>query len=269
MTKRSPNPVRGVLHEPENSPRFAHHRYVPSQELASLVEHVWSVAWHVERPRAQEVLPHPSVHLTLEEDGAWITGVPTGLYTKTLEGKGRVLGVKFKPGAFGAFAPCPVSRWNNRRAPAEEVFPGMLDLLRPVYKMPTEPALIHVQGVLVSRPRNLLHKRQKLAMAAAQRAMTDRTLTRVEHLASEFGVSVRTLQRVFAEYVGVSPKWVLVRYRVHEALAEADKSGPQPWASIAQNLGYFDQAHLVREFTKQVGTSPARYAAVAAALRRG
>ena len=68
--------------------------------------------------------------------------------------------------------------------------------------------------------------------------------------------------RLFADYVGVSPKWVMRRARLHEAAERADSGEPVDWASLASDLGYADQAHLTRDFTVTIGVSPSRYAAV-------
>ncbi|MEO5873514.1 MAG: helix-turn-helix domain-containing protein, partial [Streptosporangiaceae bacterium] len=66
-------------------------------------------------------------------------------------------------------------------------------------------------------------------------------------------------QRLFAEYVGVSPKWVLRRARLQKAATRADRGDTIDWAALAAELGYADQAHLVRDFTATVGLPPARY----------
>jgi hypothetical protein len=65
----------------------------------------------------------------------------------------------------------------------------------------------------------------------------------------------------FADQVGLGPSWVIRRYRLHEAAAHATAGGDVDWARLAVTLGYYDQAHLVRDFTAAVGTAPARYAA--------
>jgi transcriptional regulator GlxA family with amidase domain len=88
-------------------------------------------------------------------------------------------------------------------------------------------------------------------------------LLRVDELAEYAGMTVRQVQRLFAEYVGVPPKWVLRRARLHEAAALADAAQPGAgvdWAALAADLGYSDQAHLTRDFTAAVGAPPARYA---------
>jgi AraC-like DNA-binding protein len=81
----------------------------------------------------------------------------------------------------------------------------------------------------------------------------------VSDLAKRTGMGARKLQRIFNEYVGISPKWVIRRYRLHE-LIEILKSGKQPdWPQLALELGYFDQAHLINDFKSMVGSTPAQY----------
>jgi AraC-like DNA-binding protein len=89
----------------------------------------------------------------------------------------------------------------------------------------------------------------------------DPGLRRVGQLSASSGLTVRTLQRLFADYVGVSPKWVMRRARLHEAAERADSGEPVDWASLAADLGYADQAHLTRDFTVTIGVPPTRYAA--------
>jgi AraC-like DNA-binding protein len=91
---------------------------------------------------------------------------------------------------------------------------------------------------------------------------SDSSLRRVDELSVVSGLSVRALQRLFSDYVGVSPKWVMRRARLHEAALRADGGEPVDWAALASDLGYADQAHLTRDFTATIGVPPARYAAV-------
>ena len=62
----------------------------------------------------------------------------------------------------------------------------------------------------------------------------------------------------------MTPKWVLQRIRLHEA-AERMADGEGDWASMALDLGYFDQAHFIKAFKAVVGRSPADYALRASA----
>jgi len=94
-----------------------------------------------------------------------------------------------------------------------------------------------------------------------ERITAEPSMFRVDQVAADLGLPVRRLQRLFAEYVGASPKWVLRRARLHEAAARADQGVGIDWAALASDLGYADQAHMTRDFTAAVGAPPARYAA--------
>jgi AraC-like DNA-binding protein len=72
---------------------------------------------------------------------------------------------------------------------------------------------------------------------------------------------VRRLQRLFVDYVGAGPKWVITRCRLQDAAARAATDVAPDWASLAAELGFADQAHLTRAFSQIVGTPPAAYAA--------
>jgi AraC-like DNA-binding protein len=87
----------------------------------------------------------------------------------------------------------------------------------------------------------------------------DRGLTRAEDLAGRAAMSLRSLQRLFGEYVGIGPKWVIARCRILDAAAVAHRGDPVDWAALAVELGFADQAHLTRAFTAVVGTPPETY----------
>lgn len=87
----------------------------------------------------------------------------------------------------------------------------------------------------------------------------NRATTHVEDVADAFGMSFRTLQRLFSRYVGVSPKWVIQRYRLQE-VAELIEQGRIPdWAKLSHDLGYYDQAHFIKDFKALIGKSPEKY----------
>jgi transcriptional regulator GlxA family with amidase domain len=93
-----------------------------------------------------------------------------------------------------------------------------------------------------------------------RQAEEDRSITRAEQLAELASSSLRSVQRLFTEYVGIGPKWVVARFRILDAAAAAHGGDPVDWAGLAAELGFADQAHLTRAFTAVVGTPPATYA---------
>lgn len=71
---------------------------------------------------------------------------------------------------------------------------------------------------------------------------------------------MRTLRRLFAEYVGVGPKWAVRRDRLREVTERMARGKTADWAGTAADLGYADQAHFTRDFTAMFGEPPTRYA---------
>ena len=67
------------------------------------------------------------------------------------------------------------------------------------------------------------------------------------------------MQRLFTEYVGIGPKWVIQRFRILDAAAAAHSGQSTDWSALAQELGFSDQAHLTRVFSEVVGSPPATY----------
>jgi len=92
------------------------------------------------------------------------------------------------------------------------------------------------------------------------RIIADRAITKVDDIVYRLNLNKRALQRTFHEYVGVSPKWVIKRYRLHEAAEQLAAGDGVDWPRLALDLGYFDQAHFIKDFKAIVGTSPAEYA---------
>jgi AraC-like DNA-binding protein len=86
---------------------------------------------------------------------------------------------------------------------------------------------------------------------------------RAADLAAAFAISPRTLQRLLAQHVGVSPKQVLQRFRRQLATERLSEETAHDLGRLAAELGYFDQAHLARDFRATLGRSPSAVAASA------
>jgi AraC-like DNA-binding protein len=81
-------------------------------------------------------------------------------------------------------------------------------------------------------------------------------LPRVQDLAVKVGMSERQLRRGFDDVVGISPKRFLRIVRFRRALRAARTSARRDWAGIAENAGYYDQAHLIADFRELTGATP-------------
>ncbi|MET9923540.1 MULTISPECIES: helix-turn-helix domain-containing protein [unclassified Streptomyces] len=264
--------TRGIVDAPDLFTRVHFRRREPAAALRPYLEHYWLIDWDLDQPYAAHVVPHPSVNLVVQryEDGesareragyAEVAGIGLGLFTQKLTGRGRVCGVQFRPGGFRPFAPeHALSDLTGRRTAAAEVLrtpPSVGAVLDPADEDDRVAALDACLLALEPRP----DPQATLAMELVDRVRTDRSVRRAGALARDAGLSPRSLQRLFSAYVGVGPKWVILRYRVHEALERAESDPAVDWARLAADLGYSDQAHLVRDFTATVGVPPTAFAA--------
>jgi AraC-like DNA-binding protein len=231
--------------------KFQRHTFLsPSPDLAQYVERYWVVSWSYSEPYRQLIVPYPNVHLTFRDGFATVNGVSSGHQIKVLEGSSGVLGVAFRPGCFRPFLRAPVSTITDRSVDAGKVFgPDLPDPLD----------VENVEGFLRSCLREPAPRAEEAAGIVAKIAAKP-AITRVEALACDLGMSIRQLQRLFAEYVGIGPKWVIRRYRLHEVTERLAKGAEIDWASLAAELGYADQAHFVRDFKEMFGESPTWYA---------
>ena len=261
----------GVLRSRAGARAFQLTRRAPSPDLAPWVERHWIVRWDLEgrEPYPQETLPHPCVNLVIDAGKSGVFGVGTRKFEVLLEGRGQVVGVKFKPGAFHPFLRRPVSELTDRMLPLDDVFGGGgAELERAVLEGEDDARQIALIEAYL-RPHLPAPDEQVTAvLRVIERALADREITTVEELAARSRVPERTLQRMFRKYVGVSPKWVIQRFRLHEAVARAEEGVMVDWASLAHDLGYFDQAHFIHDFKAQVGRSPTEHVAACAAAPR-
>ncbi len=266
QSRQAADPPVGILGVPDQLP-FSVRRFRPAEDLSWCVELFWVSSWDV--PDGQvavtRILPHPSVNVTLQQGRLQVTGVPSGVFTRQLVGRGSVFGVKFRPGVFHLLVDTPVRNLSGTGQSADGVLPGSAALERSLGRTADdEQRAERVEDYL--RWRRVAPDRAVRVVGEAVEALTQaQPGVRVDEVARQLGVSGRTLQRLFAEYVGVTPGWVLRRSRLQAAaerviqLAATDQ--PRGWADVAAELGYADQAHFTRDFRRVLGVPPASWAA--------
>lgn len=266
MTGTNIEDPRGVLNPRPGERALRLSRYVPSEDLELFIEHYWIFEWDLRDrgPCSYEALPHPSVNLVIERGDSRIFGVVQGKFSRTLVGEGWIFGAKFKPGGFYPFVEQPVSRLTDDSVSLRDLFGERgQDLEQEILAPKDEAELVEVAETFLRRRSPKRDDTVEMIGRVIDCIATNPGITRVDTLVSQLGLSKRTLQRIFGRYVGVSPKWVIRRYRLHEAAERlaAGKSVNLP--EMAFDLGYFDQAHFIKDFKNIVGTTPAKYAASA------
>jgi AraC-like DNA-binding protein len=178
------------------------------------------------------------------------------------------LHVRFRPGGAARFLGVPLDSLTDGVVPVRDVWGGRADrLLDDLLALGVDTG-----------PRRMAARRAAIAQALAERGREDRepagaALARaavrrldadaadspIRELAAELGTSSRTLRRVFAAAVGLSPKRYALIARFRRAMTQVDR-GRGRWAEVAAAAGYADQAHLIGDFRALAGLSPAALA---------
>jgi len=266
MTKDWNRGGKGILKYRDSESKFDLRRYLPSNELSGHVKHYWIIHWDLtgHAPYSQTVLSHPNVNMVFEDGGVDVFGVSRMTSVHVLKERGAVLGVKFMPGGFYPFWGKSVQQLLERSMPASEVFGENIASMAPsiterLLAGDDEEALAReVDAYLLSKlpERDLLGEYVNVAVDLIA---SNRELMRVQDVADKMGSNARTLQRLFNRYIGVSPKWVIQRYRLHEAAELMESGAALDWARLALELGYYDQAHFIKDFKGIVGKPPEGY----------
>jgi AraC-like DNA-binding protein len=98
---------------------------------------------------------------------------------------------------------------------------------------------------------------QTRTMAAAESLLQAGSGMRIEQLARDSCMTVRTFERKFVGETGISPK-VFARLRRFQTALDRKRAPGNRWLDVAHELGYFDQMHMVKEFREFGGEAPSR-----------
>ena len=268
----------GVL-RPERLLQAADLRRLPCHpDLGRWVENYWQLRWELPAGESYDssTLPHPACTLSVElgsarpevgDDRVVVTGVPTRRFDVRLQSTGSVTAAKFRPGGLAALIGAPAgvnsaAALRDRVVPARTLLPAAPcdDLAAITLTTPPGEALDVLERRLLSLAENApVDPRYEAVLAVVDDMLADRTLQRVAQVEQRHGMSTRTLQRLFERYVGVGPKWVLARYRIHDAVSEIDAGYDGTIADLSASLGWYDQSHFVGDFTRLVGEPPDQY----------
>lgn len=250
------------------------HRYCPSPETVDVVRRYWVPVWNLSPgvESTQRVLQYPVCLLVIGHDYASLVGPTSGLATKHLVGAGWAVGAMLQPATgrillgedIVTLTDTQIDLTSSRLAdasrliaqvraamsdPADEA--GRQDAVRLLNRALANLCPIDSEGVMVNEIVNQVEN--------------DPDLHRVSQICRRFDLTERALQRLMAKRVGLSPKWLIRRRRLHGAAQRLSGDAPA-LADLAASLGYADQSHFQRDFKSVTGMTPTTYAMQATAV---
>jgi AraC-like DNA-binding protein len=165
----------------------------------------------------------------------------------------RSFGIRFHPG--GAY---PLFRFSqgdveDRISALDDIHPVLSRQLARAMESGSEP-LQAVERILMKFLATF--EEAPAVSAALDKIVGSGGQATVRTMAADAGVSRRHLERIFRERVGMGPKTFARVVRFQRVLNSPAKN----WAAVAADAGYFDQAHLARDFQQFTGETPSAWA---------
>ena len=241
-----------------------------SGPLTGIVTRTWFLATSP-AARFEKILPTPAAHVIVNlsapyrvhgRDGtvstvpqAFVSGLQTEYLVIEPPDPIRHVGFELTPTGLAALSPDAPRRAAGKVSDASGLVGG-LEVVAAAAMTDADAALAALGASLDARERHPVDTSIVEAVAMLE-ADTERPIA---DLAGALGLSARALADRFASVVGSTPKRFAQLLRFHRLLDAVHAAGGRPaWADLAVSAGYYDQPHVIREFRRFSGWTPAEY----------
>jgi AraC-like DNA-binding protein len=242
----------------------------PSPSVSRFVEFYWTLEDQASNAEAQRILPDGRTALILNfgspfescTQGIWksqpqcfFVGQITGPLLLRPSGPAAMLGIQFRPHGAARLLKMPMFELTDSAVALDAISTRLfrsVDSLRDF----SSPALAvtFLDSILQSFSVQT-RGHDQIVSHAVNAIEQSGGLIGISEVADRLGWSTRQLQRRFKHSVGISPKLFGRMQRFQQVFRCMEDPGSQ-WVSVAAHSGYYDQAHLIRDFREFAGKSP-------------
>lgn len=259
--------------------------YTPAAPLKNHIECYWSYnPLHIpdDRQPVNRCLPLGTVEIILQVNDlpcvilnnatqAWEKSHRiyfTGLCTETNYWRGatnaQIFGIRFRPEAVPDFFNLPASLLFNKVTDAEAVLGHTASrLYADIARHRNDTHRVTAANKnLATMLENNHPQRINYVAEACRRIRSSNTRLSLDALSAGLGISTRQLQRSFKETIGTSPKSYQRIVRFRNAYTQLRRQYPTGinWSDLSYQLGYADQAHMIREWREFTDDAPSAFA---------
>ena len=249
----------------------------PISLLIPYVRYYWILRDDSVLPVSERTLPtgcmqmvfHRGKQLLTKERGlqpqAFICG--QALQFEDVESTGQIemIVVVFQPQAAKAFLHIPASHFYQQCVATWEVEDVELtDLTKRIEDTPGEDECISLIEQFLIRRLHLLPEYNLKRIAAALEKINVQPQVNAEQLSRAACLGRKQFNRIFMEHVGATPKNFVRIVRMQRALYTIQQQPGMPFAQLADECGFYDQSHMIKEFKQFSGYTPTEYLSVCA-----
>jgi AraC-like DNA-binding protein len=237
---------------------MSYRELTPHPALRPFVDRLWireasaATRWH-------RILPDGCIDLLLDParpQAGFVVGAMTRAVLVPVGGPSATVAVRFRPGGATPFL----------RTCADQLTDARIDLGQLQLRWQPPPQLEGcrdlrqaadlLQQALLDRLASVPSPDPRLAFAVKQ--LFQQAPPAIAELAADIGWTRQHAARLFQRQVGIGPKLLARVARLHRAVVEVQARPGPSLAQAALAAGYFDQAHMDRDFRELVGRSPAQ-----------
>jgi AraC-like DNA-binding protein len=233
----------------------------PRAPLQGLVASFWDCEGPGQKHARESVLPSGTAQLivNLRRDETLVVGPHARPFVIDTDELTAVLGVHFAADGAAPFFGVGAGSLRDRHVPLDTLW-GVAAARRFREQLLTAPTaaarLALVEATMVTRLRTLPARHPAVAHALAR---LDGGVG-VQAVVQDVGYSARRFISLFTDAVGLTPK-LYQRVRRFQQLLARIRHGRRDWVALALDSGFFDQAHLIRDFREFSGLTPRAYLA--------
>lgn len=242
--------------------------YRPHFLLSQFIETYWISESFNENTGTSRVFPDGCVDIIfsfnnnhpnsdLKPYQPYIVGTTTSYIELSFSGTIHMMGIRFNPGGITAFTSMPICDFTNSQVDLSLV-DTILDeefYARLPYKKTIEDKIQHLDDYFIKKLKDFRNIDRQV-FAAIQVINENKGRIPIQETINQVCLSQRQLERRFMYVVGISPKVFSRIIRFKETLEQIRTQPQQSLFLTAIDCGYYDHAHLSKEFKQFTGQAP-------------
>jgi len=217
------------------------------------VECIWSGETSA-APQSHAVLPDGCLDIVYSrQTGLQVVGAMSAPRVFDIPVATVTLGIRFRPGMAGGFHNIAAAELTDRVIALEDVAGRTA---RELARRLQDADLIGVSLEILRTALRAPHAAPDPVRRAIDFMTQSHGAVDLDWVAGQAGLSPRQFRRRCLEASGLSPRHLCRVLRFRRARALSYAGGRPDWAQIAAEAGYYDQAHLIRDFREFAGNTP-------------
>ena len=195
------------------------------------------------------------------QPGIIISGQKTGFFDVVPTGKTQMLSIQFYPHSAGLFFDLPIHELSDETIDLQDILGQIArELEEQLHDLSTlEQRINHIERFLLGRlGRKPEYAWNRIVNNIKLINQSNGTIT-VKGLANAACLSHKQHERVFRQFVGLSPKQYLKVIRFQYTLFEHQQHPNESLTQLAYSCGYYDLSHMINDFRDLSGITPRQY----------